>query len=67
MIEFRNDSHARLMIRIVHTQMDNVYVDIEDAPKDVSYRDQVELTHQGWVIVEPNDYFPIEKMKEEIL
>lgn len=65
MIEFRNESHANLICRIVKVKITgNFFVYIEDAP-DVSFSEQQKMEKEGWIFVKPN-YFEVLDHVEEV-
>lgn len=54
-VEIRNDSHARLIFRIVKTESGNTHIYIEDAPQNLTFKEQEELTKDGWEIADSSE------------
>lgn len=54
-IEVRNDSHARLIFRIVKTESGNTHIYIEDAPQKLTFKEQEELRKEGWEIADSQE------------
>lgn len=63
MIEFRNGSHTDLICRIAKVNATkNYFIYIEDAPQLLKFEEQTELDKDGWVKVESNSYYMLNKI-----
>jgi hypothetical protein len=66
MIEIRNSSHSNLLVRFVKVKATgNIFVYIEDAPNNITYKEQKQLHDiEGYELVESKWFSPLDKIME---